>query len=126
MGLRSSSSPGLGVSVDRSTRALRLSELPQSLSLVLGDLLSAALALQLTSLFLGATGRPALNWSDSLIWVGFWILWRAYQGLYPGYGRSPQTELRLHTVGTVQLLGAQLAAAFAVHQLAPSALGLVL
>ncbi|UTA52258.1 sugar transferase [Deinococcus radiodurans] len=111
---------------DRSTRSLRLSELPQSLSLVLGDFLSAVVALELTSLFLRATGRPVLNWSDSLIWVGFWILWRAYQGLYPGYGRSPQTELRLHTVGTVQLLGAQLAAAFAVHQLAPSALGLVL
>ena len=126
MGLRSSSPPGLGVSVDRSTRALRLSELPQSLSLVLGDLLSAALALQLTSLFLGATGRPALNWSDSLIWVGFWILWRAYQGLYPGYGRSPQTELRLHTVGTVTLLGAQIAAAFAVHRLVPSVPGLLL
>ena len=126
MGLRSSSPSTLGMAPDRSIRSLRLSELPQSLSLVLGDFLSAVVALELTSLFLRATGRPVLNWSDSLIWVGFWILWRAYQGLYPGYGRSPQTELRLHTVGTVQLLGAQLAAAFAVHQLAPSALGLVL
>ena len=126
MGLRSSSSPVLGISSSQSTRALRLSELPQSLSLVLGDFLSAVLALQLTALFLSATGRPAFNWSDSLIWIGFWILWRAYQGLYPGYGRSPQTELRLHTVGTIQLLGAQLAAAFAVHRLVPSALGLLL
>ena len=111
--------------VNPSTRALRLTELPQSLLLVAGDLLSAIVSIQLVTLFLTSTGRPIPDWSGQWIWVGLWILWRAYQGLYPGYGRSPQTELRLHTVGTVQLLGAQLAAAFAVDRFVPSVPGLL-
>lgn len=104
----------------------RLTELPQSLVLLLGDILTGLLSAVLCALFLNTTGRPEFDWVTGAVWLIFWILWRAYQGLYPGYGRSPQTELRLHTVGTVQLLGAQLAAAFAVHQLTPSVAGILM
>lgn len=126
MGLRSPPVTPHEPLVNPSTRALRLTELPQSLLLVAGDLLSAIVSIQLVTLFLTSTGRPIPDWSGQWIWVGLWILWRAYQGLYPGYGRSPQTELRLHTMGTVQLLGAQLAAAFAVDRFVPSVPGLLL
>lgn len=126
MGLRSPPVTPHEPLVNPSTRALRLTELPQSLLLVAGDLFSAIVSIQLVALFLTSTGRPIPDWSGQWIWVGLWILWRAYQGLYPGYGRSPQTELRLHTMGTVQLLGAQLAAAFAVDRFVPSVPGLLL
>ncbi|WP_245616329.1 undecaprenyl-phosphate galactose phosphotransferase WbaP [Deinococcus radiopugnans] len=104
----------------------RLAGLPQATALLLGDVLGAWLALLLASWLLALLGRPPLRPEEPLIWLGLWILWRAYQGLYPGYGRSPQTELRLHTVGTVQMALAQLAAAFATHRLAPSVTGLIL
>jgi Undecaprenyl-phosphate galactose phosphotransferase WbaP len=109
----------------RATSA-RLAGLPQAAALLLSDALSAWLALLLASWLLTRVGRPPLRPEEPLIWMGLWIVWRAYQGLYPGYGRSPQTELRLHTVGTVQMALAQLAAAFATHRLAPSVTGLVL
>ncbi|WP_229753118.1 undecaprenyl-phosphate galactose phosphotransferase WbaP [Deinococcus aerophilus] len=92
----------------------------------MGDLLSALLAQLLASVLLSALGRPPLRLDPPLIWMGLWLLWRAYQGFYPGYGRSPQTELRLHTLGTCQVALAQLAAAFAVHQLVPSVGGVLL
>ncbi|MBB6015685.1 undecaprenyl-phosphate galactose phosphotransferase WbaP [Deinococcus radiopugnans] len=104
----------------------RLAGLPQAAALLLGDVLSALLALALASWLLVLLGRPPLRPEEPLIWMGLWIAWRAHQGLYPGYGRSPQTELRLHTVGTVQVALAQLAAAFATHRLAPSVTGLIL
>ncbi len=104
----------------------RLTELPQSLALLFGDVLTGMLAASFCAFYLGATGRPSFDWITGAIWLTFWVLWRAHQGLYPGYGRSPQTELRLHTEGTVQLLGAQLAAAFAVHQFTPSVAGILL
>lgn len=106
------------------TRALRLMELPQSLLLVTGDAGSAFTAVWLAALFVSLNGRVAFDAVSTLIWVAAWVLLRAYQGLYPGYGKSPQTELRLHSVGTLQLLGAQLAAAFAIQEFAPSALGI--
>lgn len=105
--------------------SMSLSALPQSLALLLGDVLSALLAYLMASSLMKALGRPALQLESTLIWLGLWLLWRAYQGLYPGYGRSPQTELRLHTIGTLQVAVAQLAAAVAVHRFAPSVAGVV-
>ncbi|EYB66758.1 undecaprenyl-phosphate galactosephosphotransferase [Deinococcus phoenicis] len=105
---------------------MRFSGLPQSLALLLGDVLSALVAHLLASSLLTALGRPPITLESTLIWLALWLLWRAYQGLYPGYGRSPQTELRLHTVGTVQVAVAQLAAAFAVHRFTLSVLGVVI
>ncbi|MBI0446547.1 undecaprenyl-phosphate galactose phosphotransferase WbaP [Deinococcus sp. DB0503] len=105
--------------------SMSLSALPQSLALLLGDVLSALLACLLASSLMKALGRPALQLESTLIWLGLWLSWRAYQGLYPGYGRSPQTELRLHTIGTLQVAVAQLAAAVAVHRFAPSVAGVV-
>ncbi|TDE85123.1 undecaprenyl-phosphate galactose phosphotransferase WbaP [Deinococcus sp. S9] len=107
------------------TGSVSLSALPQSLALLLGDVLSALLACLLASSLMTMLGRPALHLGPNLIWLGLWLLWRAYQGLYPGYGRSPQTELRLHTIGTLQVAVAQLAAAVAVHRFAPSVAGVV-
>lgn len=107
------------------TSSVHLSALPQSLALLLGDVFSALLACLIASSLMTLLGRPALRLGPSLIWLGLWLLWRAYQGLYPGYGRSPQTELRLHTIGTLQVAVAQLAAAFAVHRFAPSVAGVV-
>lgn len=107
------------------TGSMSLSALPQSLALLLGDVLSALLAYLMASSLMKALGRPALQLESTLIWLGLWLLWRAYQGLYPGYGRSPQTELRLHTIGTLQVAVAQLAAAVAVHRFAPSVAGVV-
>ncbi|AFD27142.1 undecaprenyl-phosphate galactose phosphotransferase WbaP [Deinococcus gobiensis] len=95
----------------------RLTELPQSLILLLGDLAVGLFAAGLCVLFLNSTSHLKFDWATYVVWLSLWIIWRAYQGLYPGYGRSAQTELRLHTVGTIQLLGAQLAAVFAAHQL---------
>ncbi|SEJ54576.1 Undecaprenyl-phosphate galactose phosphotransferase, WbaP/exopolysaccharide biosynthesis polyprenyl glycosylphosphotransferase [Deinococcus reticulitermitis] len=106
------------------TRSLRLMELPQAFLLIAGDVASGLLAAWLAAVFVSLTGRPALGAESTLIWVAVWVALRAYQGLYPGYGKSPQTELRLHTVGTLQLLGAQLAAAFAIQEFVPSALGI--
>lgn len=104
----------------------RLAGLPQAICLLLGDLLSALLAQALVSVILTATGRPALPLESTLIWVVLWVLWRAYQGLYPGYGRSPQTELRLHTTGTLQIAVGQLAAAFAMDRFAPGVTSVLL
>ncbi len=60
-----------------------------------------------------------------MIWLGVWLAWRFYQGLYPGYGRSPQTELRLHTISTVQVLLVQLAGALALERLTISVGGAI-
>jgi len=96
----------------------RFPALLQAVSLLLGDILSALLAHTVVTLALTGTGvsQATLHLETVLIWVVLWVLWRAYQGLYPGYGRSPQTELRQHTVGTLQVAVAQLAAAFAVQR----------
>ncbi len=126
MGLRASTA--LPSPARRGVRATSagVSALPQSTVFLLGDACCALSAYALASLILGALGRPMISLQATVIWLTLWVLWRSYQGLYPGYGRSPQTELRLHTVGTLQLAVAQLAAAFAVHRFAPSVMGVVL
>lgn len=116
----------LSPSAARGLPATQLSEWPQSICLLLGDLLSGAASWWLAAGLSHLLGYPAVPWSASLVWLLLWVAWRAYQGLYPGYGRSPQTELRLHTIGTLQLLAVQLAAAFAVHNLSPSTPNIVM
>jgi Undecaprenyl-phosphate galactose phosphotransferase WbaP len=103
-----------------------VSALPQATVFLLGDASSALSAYALASLMLSALGRPMISLQATVIWLTLWVLWRSYQGLYPGYGRSPQTELRLHTIGTLQLAVAQLAAAFAVQRFVPSVMGVML
>ncbi|MPY67635.1 undecaprenyl-phosphate galactose phosphotransferase WbaP [Deinococcus sp. SDU3-2] len=129
MGLRVPAGGARAVASVRPSRrvgAARLTGLPQAICLALADVLSALIAYALASLVLTALGRSGLPLESLLIWLGLWVLWRAYQGLYPGYGRSPQTELRLHTTGTIQIAVGQLAAAFAVDRWAPGTLGVVL
>jgi Undecaprenyl-phosphate galactose phosphotransferase WbaP len=106
--------------------SLRTRALPQGLALVSGDILTGAVAHLMVNLLFRAFGGPTVSWKVTGAWVLLWLLWRAYQGLYPGYGRSPQTELRLHVVSTFQVALAQMAAALAVQRLAPSGLIILL
>lgn len=94
--------------------------------MVAGDILTLAASLLLTSLIMGGTVLTRSGVQATVVWGGLWIIWRAYQGLYPGYGRSPQTELRVHIVGTLQLAAVQLASALAVQRVPPSVGGVLL
>ncbi|WP_225429959.1 undecaprenyl-phosphate galactose phosphotransferase WbaP [Deinococcus detaillensis] len=94
--------------------------------LALSDILSGVLCIGFTNLVLRFFGKVSINWETILIWLGVWLFWRFYQGLYPGYGKSPQTELRLHTVSTVQVLLVQLAAVLAFDRLAIGVGGVVI
>ena len=98
--------------------------LPQGLVFFFGDLLIALLIYWAVNAYLQLIGNTLLSRSYVLLWLGIWLLLRAYQGLYPGYGRAPHTELRLHTVGTVQTAFAQFAVTYAVHDFDRSRLGL--
>lgn len=109
----------------RHGRTARLTSVPQGLVLVGGDVLTLALALLLTGEVFGLPLGPG-GAQATVVWGSVWIIWRAYQGLYPGYGRSPQTELRIHVVGTLQLAAVQLASALAVQRLPPSVGGVLL
>lgn len=124
MGILSPTSPT--VRSDPQGRRVSESSLPQALTLLLGDVLSLLLVQALLSASLlipgpGAEPVPATAIQASVVWGLLWMIWRAFQGLYPGYGRSPQTELRLHVVGTLQVAAVQLAAALAITGLAPVA-----
>ncbi|WP_229784520.1 undecaprenyl-phosphate galactose phosphotransferase WbaP [Deinococcus radiotolerans] len=97
-----------------------LSGLPQGIALIVGDAVSLlfiyeSLRILLSEQFFLGQGPRA-----TLVWGALWISWRAYQGLYPGYGRSPQKELRLHVVGTIQVVAVQLAASLALQRLMPN------
>jgi len=98
----------------------------QALALLGGDILSGGVAHAVVSASVRFVGGPSLSWKVTGAWLVLWLLWRAYQGLYPGYGQSPQNELRRHTVSTVQVAVAQLAAALAVQRFAPSGLSVIL
>ena len=93
----------------------------QAATFILGDLTAGALILGLAP-FLGL-GHP-FNLS-AFVWLILWIGWRAYQGLYPGYGKSPQTELRLHTTSTLGITLVQLASQLALTHLGVSPLHLL-
>ena len=95
---------------------------PQSLALIGGDVLSGLIAHVVVTGTFCFFGGPTASWKVTAAWLVLWLLWRAYQGMYPGYGQSPQNELRRHTVSTVQVAVAQLAAALAVQRFAPSGL----
>lgn len=101
------------------------SALPQALTLLLGDVVSLVVAFACANAMFGVVHMP-VSPSILVVWGGLWLIWRAYQGLYPGYGRSPQTELRLHVVGTSQLAAVQLASALAIQQLPSGATGTLL
>lgn len=122
MSIQRSASPTL-VRPNPRVSAVWLRSLPQSLALIAGDAGSVLLAHVLTNALLAATSQATVSLKATLVWLGVWFVWRAYQGLYPGYGRSPQTELRLHTIGTLQIAVVQIAAAFALPRFAPSAIG---
>ena len=106
--------------------SLHTRAVPQSIALIGGDVLSGLVAHLVVGGISKFFGGPGLSWKVTAAWLVLWLLWRAYQGLYPGYGQSPQNELRQHTVSTVQVAVAQLAAAFAVQRFAPSGLVVVM
>ena len=123
MGLHTPSAPA----VRNSSRGVMLARrgLSQGLVLVLSDVLSAALCFGTGHLILDLFGISSARVETLAIWLGVWLAWRFYQGLYPGYGRSPQTELRLHTISTIQLLLVQLAGALALERLTINVGGVV-
>ena len=102
--------------------SLHTRAVPQSLFLIGGDVLSGLIAHLMVGGVYRFFGGPLTSWKVTGSWLVFWLLWRAYQGMYPGYGQSPQNELRRHTVSTLQVAVAQLAAALAVQRFAPSGL----
>ncbi|WP_189055612.1 undecaprenyl-phosphate galactose phosphotransferase WbaP [Deinococcus daejeonensis] len=103
-----------------------ISSFPQGAALLFGDALSFLCTYGLAQLVLPTWGLPVEGLHPFLVWGAVWLCWRAYQGLYPGYGRSPQTELRLHVTGTVQVVAVQLAAGLALQRISPSVTGTVL
>lgn len=100
--------------------------LPQGLALIGGDILSGAIVHLIVNFFLFRFDLITINWKATVAWLLLWLLWRAYQGLYPGYGQSPQNELRRHTVSTFQVALAQLAAAIAFQRFTVSTPGVLL
>ncbi|WP_420597417.1 undecaprenyl-phosphate galactose phosphotransferase WbaP [Deinococcus sp.] len=112
----------------RSQRSTTLAQrgASQGLVLLLSDLGSGVLAFFAVGLLLTPLGLPITRLETTLIWLGVWLVWRFYQGLYPGYGKSPQTELRLHTISTVQVVLVQLAAALALGRWTVSVGGVLL
>ncbi|MFC4452161.1 undecaprenyl-phosphate galactose phosphotransferase WbaP [Deinococcus sonorensis] len=106
--------------------SLRTRALPQVGLIAAGDVASGFLAHLLVNLLLVPLGYASIDWRVTGAWLLLWLFWRAYQGLYPGYGQSPQTELRSHTVSTVQVAVAQMAAALAVQRYALNGLEVVL
>ena len=123
MGIVSPVSPSVRSAERRTSYAL--SSVPQGLTLVLGDVLSLLVAAALMPPVMQLLGRPVGTFPDVLVWGGLWLIWRACQGLYPGYGRSPQTELQLHVMGTVQTMAVQLTAALALNVFAPAVPGVL-
>jgi len=123
MGLHMPSAPA----VRTSSRGVMLTRrgISQGLVLVFSDVLSAVLCFGVSHLLLDWIGMPSAQSGTLLIWLGVWLAWRFYQGLYPGYGRSPQTELRLHTISIVQVLLVQLAGALTLTRLTISVGGVV-
>ncbi|GAA4014632.1 undecaprenyl-phosphate galactose phosphotransferase WbaP [Deinococcus rubellus] len=123
MGLHTPSAP----TVPTSSRGVTLVRrgLSQGLALVLSDILSAGLCFGIGHFLLGLFGIAGARKETLAIWLCVWLAWRFYQGLYPGYGRSPQTELRLHTVSTIQVMLVQLAGALALERLTISVSGVV-
>lgn len=105
---------------------LAISSFPQGAALLLGDAISLFGVYSLTNLLFPLWGLPIESPHSSVVWGAVWLCWRAYQGLYPGYGRSPQTELRLHVMGTLQVVAVQLAAGLALQRFSSSVSGTVL
>lgn len=98
------------------------SAFPQAVVLLGGDVLSLLLAFFVTRA-VGGSGRTTLFPESLVVWGGLWLIWRAYQGIYPGYGQSPQTQLRLHVVSTLQLAAVQLASSLTIKDMTVDASG---
>jgi len=99
---------------NESKAPVTFSSFPQGSALMIGDMASLILVYIMILPLQNNKGFDHGEYSP-IIWGCVWLLWRAYYGLYPGYGRSPQTELRLHVVGTIQITAIHLIASFAVQ-----------
>ncbi|MBB6097608.1 Undecaprenyl-phosphate galactose phosphotransferase WbaP [Deinobacterium chartae] len=108
--------------VTRSRAAVQ--SLPQALTLLGGDVFAALICFGAVNWMQDELNKTPLDLTYSLTWLLIWVMLRAYQGFYPGYGRSPQNELRLHVISTLQMAVVQFAATFAVHDFSSSRLAL--
>ncbi|GEM45259.1 undecaprenyl-phosphate galactose phosphotransferase WbaP [Deinococcus cellulosilyticus] len=106
-------------------RLYKVEALPQAVALVLADATAALLSLLLAYFVLTDRQFASLDNNFMVTWGAVWIFIRMLQGYYPAYGRSPQHEIQMHFTTTIQVLLIQLAAMFAVHNLVPTRLGLV-
>ncbi|WP_245588597.1 undecaprenyl-phosphate galactose phosphotransferase WbaP [Deinococcus pimensis] len=111
--------PHARADVSRTTQAL-----PQGLALFLSDVLGALLTYLLVNAAMSWIGNPPLARGYAYVWLVIWLLLRAQQGMYPGYGHAPHTELRHHTLTTIQAALAQFAVTYAVHDFDRSRIGL--
>jgi len=100
--------------------SLKAHALSQGIALVVSDLITGLLVHLFVTGMSSFLGWAGMDWIATFAWFSLWILLRAYQGLYPGYGQSPQNELRRHTVSTIQVSFAQLVAALAMQRFAVS------
>lgn len=125
MGLYTPGTSGM-LSASAGSGQVRSRGTAQALTFLLGDLVIGAVCFGIVGV-LGRLGHHVLpGLLPMAIWFGVWAVWRMYQGLYPGYGKSPQTELRLHFVSTVGIAVLQLAAALAFGHLDTDSVGILL
>ena len=103
-----------------------VASLPASSVLFLGDALVTLLAFFIVNWLQYGVPSARLDTSQLVVYGGFWLLLRAYRNFYPGYGQSPQTELRIHVTTTVTAALIHLATTFAIHSLDKSRLSLFL
>jgi len=103
-----------------------IASLPASSVLFAGDALVVLVAFLTVNWLQHAVISAQLETSQLLVYGGFWLLLRAYRNFYPGYGQSPQTELKIHVTTTVTAALIHLATTFAIHSLDKSRLSLFL
>ncbi|WP_157448764.1 undecaprenyl-phosphate galactose phosphotransferase WbaP [Deinococcus peraridilitoris] len=101
-----------------------LQALPQGIVFLACDAFSALLTYLLVNAWMSFIDNPPLARDYAGVWLAIWLLLRAHQGFYPGYGHAPHIELRFHTISTIQAAFAQFAVTYAVHDFDRSRIGL--
>ena len=106
------------------TGAFSWDSAPQGLAMLGADLVAAYLSYHAVNALQFQGNRTPLSVGYTGAWMTFWMLARLYQQLYPGYGNSPEQELRQHVLTCGEAAVGQFAISFAIHSFASSRLGL--
>ena len=99
-----------------------IASLPASSVLFLSDALVGLAAFMMVNWLQRGVVSAQLEWEQLTVFGGVWLIVRAYRNFYPGYGQSPQTELKIHVTTTFSAALIHLATTFAVHELDKSRL----